>query len=616
MSEVFQSSANVNGLPPEGSVHPFSWGKISEAREPNFATSQQVEGFSESTSSPEDHALLASARFWWLPEGLQWRTPRDHRGAIAKVDLKAAQSNTLAWRTAAAPQAQETTFTFAGCSAVLPQHTYPDPLAKLYVDDCHILSFPLGRHSTFRINEPKGALEFIPLRYIAPVENSLHRQGLEVGAASGLYRINLPAELIRAGEPVTIRVEVQPVPEEVTAWFAVTPRRDALVLSLQTVHEEVRRLQADVIQLKETVDRLGRKLYAEIHPEKLSAQHSVVSLHTRTHVHPPNVTLLQNGEMLVTYREGSEHVSDDGIGVLLRSRDEGRTWGERVVLFEHPYTDLRQVPITQLRDGTLLCTALIDYTFNGERYSSGMEEVHPEYKGRPPSIYILRSTDNGHTWQEIAGPIATPNHMLEVSKQMVELPHGHILMATAFVDLEGDHSVRSQVLMSQDRGLTWRQQGATPRVNAPITGEPALARMSSGRLIMIVRTEMETDGAFYQSTSEDDGATWSTPVKIPLPSMSAPAHLLVLRDGRLLCTYGTRRDPRSIYICLSSDEGCTWDLTTRRVLIDDVANLDSQYPSTVELPNGELFTAYYDCKFGRYGIFACRYRLEESRQKL
>jgi len=604
------SMTETTPIPLEGSVHPFSWGAIAPAREPHFETAQQIEGYGEALSSPEGSALLGAARFWWLPEGLQWRTPRDHRGVAGAVDLKAAQCNTVEWRTAICAHSGETTFTFAGASAALPQHTYPDPSAKLFANDEFILTFPLGRHATFRITEARGALEFLPLRYVAPVENSIHRQGLEVGICSGLYRINLPPEFIQAGGPVTLRVEVNPPAEEVTAWFAVQPRRDALVLSLQTLSQEVRRLQADLISLKETVDRIGRKVYPELQPLNLKAERSVVVQHLRTHVHPPNVTRLQNGELIISYREASEHVADDAAGVLLRSRDGGRTWGERVVLFAHPHTDLRQVPITQLRDGTLLCTALIDENYTADGLGLYSDEVHPGYRGRPPSIYVLRSTDNGHTWEEIAGPIAIPNHKLEVSKQMVELPDGCILMATAFKDSDGNGGIRSQVLVSADAGFAWAQRGTTPAVSAPITGEPALARTPSGRLVMLMRTEMETDGAFYGSESDDDGATWSVPHAVPLPAMSAPAHLLTLNDGRLLCTYGTRRDPRSVYTCLSHDEGRTWDLSTIRVIADDVTNLDSQYPSTVELPGGEFFTAYYDCVFGRYCILASRYRLD------
>ena len=60
-----------------------------------------------------------------------------------------------------------------------------------------------------------------------------------------------------------------------------------------------------------------------------------------------------------------------------------------------------------------------------------------------------------------------------------------------------------------------------------------------------------------QRWSEDGGVTWSLPLRTDI--WGYPPHLLKLRDGRVLCTYGYRRDPMGVRAVLSHDGGESWD---------------------------------------------------------
>jgi hypothetical protein len=71
-----------------------------------------------------------------------------------------------------------------------------------------------------------------------------------------------------------------------------------------------------------------------------------------------------------------------------------------------------------------------------------------------------------------------------------------------------------------------------------------------------------------------------------------PSHLLRLRDGRLLMTYGYRRKPFGNQARVSRDHGRTWSEPI--VISDDGVMGDLGYPSTVELASGELLTAWYE----------------------
>jgi hypothetical protein len=71
-----------------------------------------------------------------------------------------------------------------------------------------------------------------------------------------------------------------------------------------------------------------------------------------------------------------------------------------------------------------------------------------------------------------------------------------------------------------------------------------------------------------------------------------PSHLLRLRDGRLLMSYGYRRKPYGNQARISSDEGRTW--SAPMTISDDGAGSDLGYTSTVELGDGKLLSVWYE----------------------
>ncbi|MBQ6599216.1 MAG: exo-alpha-sialidase, partial [Lentisphaeria bacterium] len=71
-----------------------------------------------------------------------------------------------------------------------------------------------------------------------------------------------------------------------------------------------------------------------------------------------------------------------------------------------------------------------------------------------------------------------------------------------------------------------------------------------------------------------------------------PPHLLKLHDGRLLMSYGYRRKPFGNRCRISCDEGESW--SEPLILSDDGAVHDLGYPSTAELADGTLVTAWYE----------------------
>ena len=119
--------------------------------------------------------------------------------------------------------------------------------------------------------------------------------------------------------------------------------------------------------------------------------------------------------------------------------------------------------------------------------------------------------------------------------------------------------------------------------------------------------------------STDEGKTWSAP--FPVTGFNEiPGHLISLKDGRLLLTYGVRHFPVGVRAVLTGRVGVSWDLDNQIMLAwhGTTPFADGRkggkntigHPYTIQLPNGRLLTVYYYCpdpldlgKFEIEGVF-------------
>ena len=121
--------------------------------------------------------------------------------------------------------------------------------------------------------------------------------------------------------------------------------------------------------------------------------------------------------------------------------------------------------------------------------------------------------------------------------------------------------------------------------------ETRMALLPGGEVVAVMRTQ---DRNFMSCRSLDGGCTWGELTETPLwCGGSSPGDLLLLRDDRLLCTYGRRKEPLGVRACLSEDGGRTWDVEREIVLRDDGIDTDMGYPSSLELDDGRILTVYY-----------------------
>jgi hypothetical protein len=91
-----------------------------------------------------------------------------------------------------------------------------------------------------------------------------------------------------------------------------------------------------------------------------------------------------------------------------------------------------------------------------------------------------------------------------------------------------------------------------------------------------------------QYRSADDGKTWKDEGLLT-GYHRHPAHLLRLKDGRVLLSYGNRKDA-AIEVRQSADGGKTWGKPKRVIAL---AAGDQGYPSSAEREDGKIVTVFY-----------------------
>ncbi|MDI6704221.1 MAG: sialidase family protein [bacterium] len=285
----------------------------------------------------------------------------------------------------------------------------------------------------------------------------------------------------------------------------------------------------------------------------------------------PDITKLEDGDLLVVFREGKQHIGPGSEIVLIRSKDKGESWSERQVIYSHPFLDARDPSITQIQDGRLIVNFFI-----------------LDLIAKKAETWIIRSSDNGYTWEE---PIRVeiPFRGGATSSRVIELPDRCLLLP--MYGKYGNGAI-SFVAKSMNGGDTW---GDVSIIARRIRGrveyyEPSLLYLSRGNIIAMIRSSI-TGGYLYQSESLDYGNTWSDPKKTDI--WGHPADLLQLKDGRILCTYGYRKSPFGIRGVISEDQGRTWDVRNKRIIRRDGLGWDIGYPSSVEVDKGRILTVYY-----------------------
>ncbi len=583
----------------------------------------RLEGFARIINCPEDESPFCSSVFGssdiWGAVDMAGNIPASSGAPHGPIRAYRDRMY-LEWETAPARGACDTEFVWVGHSLVRPlRPAFPPALATLTIDGVSRLDFPLGVPGFGKVANADGfCLAFEPRRYQSSVEE--HHRYWCPGGVGGIYRLRAPAKRVKAGKPLRLRVDLPPKTPQYETVFFVSPR-PALANDLQSLRLEVEQLQRDLVSVRMAQERLYAQHYAHLFPAKIRGELVVVTQDPTRHFHPPSITALANGELIVTMREATDHISRDGRMVLVRSSDQGRTWGPRELMFDLGNADHRSCAITELPDGTWIG---FDYRCQANYRPDGTYNFDP----RDPTLWACWSTDRGRTWSFSPEPLTVPGACAygEPERHIIRLSSGALLLAANYVQhaeqltenvFAPTHTFNIAIFRSDDNGRTWKAVSTVPNEGYCISGEPTIVQTRSGKLVLLARSEVGQGGSWtkagmlFQADSFDEGRTWTPLRSTALSSMSSPGHLIKLADGRLLCSHAARAYPLSIYVTTSDDDGVTWNTDRTRVLADDIANFDSCYPTTAQLKDGSLMTVWYASLFGMFFVAGMRYPLSE-----
>ena len=338
-------------------------------------------------------------------------------------------------------------------------------------------------------------------------------------------------------------------------------------------------------------------------PKARIANTRVISLRPNHYHGWPTLARRRNGELLLVCSGGREsHVCPFGQVELMRSGDGGKTWSYPRVLLDSPIDD-RDAGILETTKGSLLATTFTSNAYDEFYLKKGSHKKWSEERAarwlsvhnRVPAAarkselgtWMIRSTDGGVTWSpRFDCPVNSPHGP-------VNLKDGRVLYAGKILWRKPEKGWVG-VCESKDDGQSWKRLAKIPARKGDDPKdyhELHAVEAADGTLVVHIRNHNpKNNRETLQSESRDGGKTWSEAHGIGVWGL--PSHLLRLKDGRLLMSYGHRRKPYGNQSRVSEDHGKTWSEPI--TISGDGAGGDLGYPTTVQLDDGSLVTVWYE----------------------
>jgi hypothetical protein len=352
-------------------------------------------------------------------------------------------------------------------------------------------------------------------------------------------------------------------------------------------------------------------------------------------------TLPDDGSIVCLYRRGTTKHSHDGVLVLQRSVDLGRSWSEPLTVFDGTADSPRETVVS-----AGICAAGPDnlLVVFGSVLGLGGDTYVFSAAGRklPRRIRGCLSADGGRTWQCLPALNTGVFQRAGVAGSPFLL-HGRSIGVPIEVTLAS--GVQATALARWGRG---GPDADLASLSEPvlIAGDPLghlnlcdahFTVLPGGELLMLLWTFLK-DGErtvhVHRSLSTDNGVTWPQPEPTAIEGqVTVP---LALSTGTVIAAANYRNVPEGIYLWTSTDSGRTWGTIPPIRLWDErsrqIAAVQEPWQRTVAvaregvwaeleaftfgtpdlalLQDGSVLLTYYATLHGVTHIRACRFRLD------
>lgn len=352
-----------------------------------------------------------------------------------------------------------------------------------------------------------------------------------------------------------------------------------------------------------------------------AVDHLVIHRDPHAYSAHPHLSVAADGDWLLVItqtqrRDGVLHPPQDPLyrNLLMRSRDEGRTWDAPTPVPGYGWHGMECAGITSLRSGAVLVNQwkfewftlphaeahLARGTYRRPEDLMGSGAMAAELADWTPDAAALAqryawARGGGETWVHRTLDMGTTFTM---SARIDTAPFSGGYGMRGGFEIEGevvlplcDVPNYRQVFTtrSNDEGETWSAPTLVAAGAEHAFEEPAPLVLSSGRVLMMLRDNISR--VLHRVSSLDGGKSWSAPE--PTGIEDYPAGLIELEDGTVVCVAGRRRQPYGIVLYFSEDEGQHWYPKRGVTVRENFPNRDLGYPSVARRADGSLFVVYY-----------------------
>lgn len=329
----------------------------------------------------------------------------------------------------------------------------------------------------------------------------------------------------------------------------------------------------------------------------------------RFHCAFPSLVRRPDGELLVAFRrapdrrrlgeKGVLHTDANSQLVLIRSRDDGRTWSkEPELIYAHPFGGSQDPCLVQLADQSIVCTSYGWAPVTAEALPKMPAGSTAHYSKRFVFMggYVLRSTDGGHSWgAPILPPRANGEKRVDVFGQplpaynrgaMCEGTDGRLYWVVAVSAARTE----THLMVSADKGLTWTDTSVVARDAKGSFNETSLYETPKGDLVAFMRTT-NLNNHLAVARSTDRGRTFQPWQDAGFEGL--PFHAVRLPDQRVLLVYGYRSKPFGIRARVLDPECTNIASAPEMVLRDDGGAADLGYPWAGVIGGNRVLVVYY-----------------------